>query len=90
MRAVIMFFATCEVPGGATAIIELLTLLTQSSEGNQPSAGLIRAHQLKLSTSNDGNMVMVVQIYRYFGPNLFAIAFTFLSSRKASKILGWL
>merc|ERR1719211_418036 len=31
---------TCEVPGGATAIIELLTLLTQSSEGNQPSAGL--------------------------------------------------
>ena len=89
MRAVIMLFATCEVPGGATAIIELLTLLTQSSEGNQPSAGLIRAHQLKLSTSNDGNVVMV-QIYRYFGPNLFAIAFTFLSSRKASKIRGWL
>ena len=89
MRAVIMLFATCEVPGGATAIIELLTLLTQSSEGNQPSAGLIRAHQLKLSTSNDGN-VMMVQKYRYFGPNLFAIAFTFLSSRKASKIRGWL
>ena len=88
MRAVIMFFATCEVPGGATAIIELLTLLTQSSEGNQPSAGLIRAHQLKLSTSNDGNVIKY--IYHYFGPNLFAIAFTFLSSRKASKIRGWL
>ena len=31
---------TCDVPGGATAIMELLIRVSQSSEGNQPSAGL--------------------------------------------------
>ena len=34
---------TWEVPGGATAIMEERTRRTQSSEGNQPRAGLQQA-----------------------------------------------
>ena len=67
---------TWDVPGGATAIIELRIRINQSSEGNQPSAGLM--------TSTVMTMIIVML------SNLLAIARTFLSSRRASKIRGWL
>ena len=71
-----MMLLTWDVPGGATAIIELRIRVNQSSEGNQPSAGLMSTIM----------RIIIIIIMR----NLLAIAFTFLSSRSASKILGWL
>ena len=72
-----MMLLTWDVPGGATAIIELRIRVNQSSEGNQPSAGLM---------STIMRMMIIIIIMK----NLLAIAFTFLSSRSASKIRGWL
>ena len=71
-----MMLLTWDVPGGATAIIELRIRVNQSSEGNQPSAGLMSTIM----------RIIIIIIMR----NLLAIAFTFLSSRSASKIRGWL
>ena len=72
-----MMMMTWEVPGGATAIIELRTRVNQSSEGNQPSAGLI-------------SRIIMMMMMMMMMMNLLAIALTFLSSRSASKIRGWL
>ena len=90
MRMVKMM--TWDVPGGATAIIEPRIRVNQSSEGNQPSAGLIMMIMMMSVMTLMMTMILMMKVRMMvmMMVNLLAIALTFLSSRSASKIRGWL